>query len=138
MGAQPAHRVEQLRAELPPPLEGAGTGRKTHGRWFVGDRPAQTLISGEDDTARLAAGYLARVGAQRASIRAHAEIKLAALIRQRWEATGLTAHATIVINNLLCSGSTSCPVFLPWLLPPGCSLTVITPTERHTFTGDPT
>ena len=127
-------RAAQLRDQLP---ARTATNRKTHGRWFVGDRPAQALVSGEGDTtAELAAGYLARTGDQRAAVRAHVEIKLAALIRQRWEATGQNATVTLVINNEICEGDMSCFVFIPRLLPQGCSITVVTPTGRQTFTGE--
>ncbi|MGW5051402.1 DddA-like double-stranded DNA deaminase toxin [Actinokineospora sp. NPDC004072] len=129
-------RVEQLRRDLPPPIEGRRSGRKTHGRWFVGDRPAQSLVSGEDKVSDLAGSYLAQFGANLAAIRTHVEIKLAALIRQRHEHTGQTPRVTLVINNEICGGSASCQVYLPRLLPPGCSITVITPSYRQTFTGE--
>ncbi|MGW5054771.1 DddA-like double-stranded DNA deaminase toxin [Actinokineospora sp. NPDC004072] len=131
-------RVERLRSELPPPLDGPGTGRKTHGRWFIDDHPAQTIVSGEDDTADLAARYLARLGSRVPVIRTHAEAKLAALIRQHWETTGEEPQVTLVINHEVCPGRMSCRTYLPRLLPPGCSITVVTPRTRHTFTGDPT
>ncbi|GGS59759.1 hypothetical protein GCM10010171_63420 [Actinokineospora fastidiosa] len=131
-------RVEHLRRELPPPLEGANSGRKTHGRWFVGDRPAQQIISGEDEVADLAQSYLDRIGFRFAAISAHVEIKVAARVRQRWEQTGQTITVTLVINHELCGGPRSCFVYLPRLLPPGCSVTVVTPKSRHTFTGEPT
>lgn len=35
----------------------------------------------------------------------------------------------------VCDGDLSCASFLPRLLPPGCSITVITPTGRQLFTG---
>ncbi|MGW5050105.1 DddA-like double-stranded DNA deaminase toxin [Actinokineospora sp. NPDC004072] len=128
-------KVEQARRELPPPIEGTMTGRKTHGRWFVGNGPVQTLISGRDHTAILAETYLDQLGAERAAINTHVEIKLSAMIRQRWEDTGATANVTLVINNNVCDGDLSCASFLPRLLPPGCSITVITPTGRQVFTG---
>ncbi len=128
-------RVEQLRRELPPRTS---NNRKTHGQWFAGNGPARPLVSGEDQDAQLAKGYLAGIGEDRAVIRAHVEIKLAARIRQRHERSGRTTNVTLVINNEICQGDKSCPVYLPWLLPPDSSITVITPTARQTFTGDAT
>ncbi|MGX7825527.1 DddA-like double-stranded DNA deaminase toxin [Actinokineospora sp. 24-640] len=117
-------------------MEGPGTGRKTHGRWFSGDQPAQPIVSGEDEDADLAGRYLAMLGPRIPTIRTHAEAKLAALIRHHWQTTGETSSATIVINHEICPGRMSCRTYLPRLLPPGCSITVVTPKTRHTFTGE--
>ena len=128
--------MEQLRAELPPPLRRKGTGRKTHGRWFAEGVPPRALVSGEDETSALATHYLDQIGEERAAIRSHVEVKLAALIRRHFDQTGRTANATVVINQEVCEGRSSCFTLLPLLLPPGCSITVYTPTTRHTFTGE--
>jgi hypothetical protein len=133
--------VENLRRELPPPITAAerGTGRKTHGRWVGEDGISRKIVSGQDAVSSLATDRLRRLGIRRTpSVATHAEMKLAAILARRHEATGRPQHASIVINHKPCFGELGCPTLLPWMLPEGCSLTVYAPHYRRTFTGGAT
>jgi hypothetical protein len=68
-------------------------------------------------------------------VASHAEMKVAAIIREQHTRTGQAQHATIVINNLPCEGPFGCDELLPTMLPAGCSLTVHAPSYRRRFIG---
>jgi hypothetical protein len=133
-------QVEKLRRALPPPITAneRGTGRKTHGRWVGTDGMERPIMSGQDELAEIANKALQRLGLRTLSVADHAEMKVAALLRQQFEATGTPQHATIVQNNEPCYGRLGCPAVLPFMLPAGCTLTVRAPNYRRTFTGGAT
>jgi hypothetical protein len=136
-GKLTADQVETLRRELPPPIPPAerGTGRKTHGRWVGADGVPRKIVSGDDRLARAADETLRGLGYQPLAVADHAEMKIAAYLRQRHEKTGSPQHAAIVQNNEPCFGELGCGELLPVMLPEGCSLTVYAPHYRRTFTG---
>lgn len=112
--------VERERAALPPLLK-PGEGRKTHGRWWIGDGgEATSIVSGRDELSKRVDDLLRERGLRQRITRANdAELKLAAHMVDR----GI-AEASVVINNRPCTGRLSCDSLLPVLLPPGSTLTV--------------
>ncbi|MCR3746113.1 DddA-like double-stranded DNA deaminase toxin [Lentzea californiensis] len=128
-----AEQVEALRRQLPPPVQ-AGSGQKTHGRWFTpGSEEARSVVSGEDaesaevwhvlkDTQFPEKGPPITI--------THVETKLA--VRMRRENI---RHASVVINYTPCRMKWGCDNLLPVLLPEGYTLTVYGPNYRKTFTG---
>jgi nucleic acid/nucleotide deaminase of polymorphic system toxin len=132
----PPARVDELRGELPPEITPAerGTGRKTHGRWVGADGRARPVTSGVDAASRRAEHWFRAHGLRPASV-THAEMKIAYVLRRAAERTGQTQHASVVINNAVCSGDLSCARLLPAMLPEGSTLTVHAPRYRRTFTG---
>jgi hypothetical protein len=133
-------QVEKLRGELPQSITATerGTGRKTHGRWVGADGVPCEIVSGQDRLSLAADATLRKLGCQGLSVADHAEMKVAVQLRQQYERTGASQHATIVQNNEPCFGRLGCPQVLPVMLPEGCSLTVYAPNYRRTFTGGAT
>ncbi|KJK44800.1 hypothetical protein UK23_28240 [Lentzea aerocolonigenes] len=129
-------RIEQLRAELPPPVV-RGSGQKTHGRWIAPDGSARSLVSGRDDLSSKVNEALKSQGCPQLPARAadDVELKLAALMRETGETDSRMRHVTLVINNRPCKGDLSCDELLPVILPEGYSLTVHAPNYRKRFTG---
>ncbi|WP_424185909.1 DddA-like double-stranded DNA deaminase toxin [Actinokineospora sp. G85] len=127
--------VETVRRELPPDVR-PGSGEKTHSRWDAGDGEVKSSVSGEDEVAALVRSYLGKMTSRPLAIETHVEMKVAAHLRQRYEATGVPQHGFILINHQPCRGGRSCSFYLPRMLPPGCSLTVHgTGGYCRTFTG---
>ncbi|WP_439661619.1 DddA-like double-stranded DNA deaminase toxin [Lentzea sp. HUAS TT2] len=128
-----AEQVETLRRQLPPPVQ-AGSGQKTHGRWFTpGSMEARSVVSGEDDESAEVWRVLqeTRFPEKGPPITiTHVETKLA--VRMRREDV---KHASVVINYTPCRMKWGCDNLLPVLLPDGCTLTVYGPNYRKTFTG---
>lgn len=129
-------RIEQLRAELPPPVV-RSTGQKTHGRWLAPDGSAQSMISGRDGLSNQVNDALKTQGCPRLPARAadDVELKLAALMRDQGKTDPRMRHITVVINNRPCKGDLSCDELIPVILPEGYSLTVHAPNYRKRFTG---
>ncbi|MEV6242260.1 DddA-like double-stranded DNA deaminase toxin [Lentzea sp. NPDC051838] len=136
LSASPQTRVEQLRAELPPPVV-RGSGQKTHGRWTASDGPSQAMISGRDDLSAKVNEALKKQGCPQLPARAadDVELKLAALMREKGATDPRMRHLTLVINNRPCKGDLSCDELLAVILPEGYSLTVYAPNYRKKFTG---
>jgi hypothetical protein len=130
-------QVERLRGQLPLAIteDKRGTGLKTHGRWVGTDGVVAPITSGEDDWASAADAELRSRGLGQLYVANHAEMKLAAHLRSEHARTGQPQHATIVINNVPCSGIRGCGRLLPVMLPAGCSLTVHAPGYQRTYTG---
>jgi hypothetical protein len=99
----------------------------------------EEIASGEDEFSAKAVKYLIDLGLKkRPWVVSHAEIKLAARLRERHLQTGHPQHATLVLNNQPCPGILGCTALLPVMLPAGCTLTVHGPNYRRTFTGGAT
>ncbi|WP_268844421.1 DddA-like double-stranded DNA deaminase toxin [Streptoalloteichus hindustanus] len=131
--ASDTDQVEQLRGELPPPVQ-RRSGQKMHGRWVGPDGTAHAIVSGHDDvlTPRVN-NVLREAGCPMlpASTAADVELKLAVLMRD----SGIR-HAIVVTNNTPCQGPLGCDTLLPVVLPEGYALTVYGPNNyRRTFRG---
>jgi hypothetical protein len=131
------NQVDRLRRELPPPITAAerGTGRRTHGRWVGGDGVVRSVVSGKDEWSKYVDVVFDRMGESRLAVAHHAEMKVAARLRDRFDRTGEPQQATVVLNHEPCKSWKGCAALLPVLLPEGCSLTVHAPNYRRTFTG---
>lgn len=127
-----ADHVEELRGELPPPVD-FGKGQRTHGRWISarGQRP-QEILSCRDEQAKTVQRLLTEAGCPRRPTRTgDVEMKIAAI-----QATGGPQHTTVVLNNTPCKGDLGCDTLVPILLPKGYTMTVYGPRGyRKTFTG---
>ncbi|WP_158075660.1 DddA-like double-stranded DNA deaminase toxin [Actinokineospora bangkokensis] len=128
-GDRPApHRLDvdgvvRRQQRLPPPVT-PNTGAKTHGVWVKSDGTSGTAISGEDDGVAVVAHYLKQVFSGQLSIETHVEMKVAAGLRATFDETGRTEHVTILLNHRPCPGRRGCAVYLPKILPVGCTVTV--------------
>jgi SCP1.201-like deaminase len=129
--------VDRLRNELPPPITATerGTGRKTHGRWVAADGVTRAAVSGRDDWSDYADKVFTGLGRPNLAVAEHVEMKIAARLRADFERTGQPQHASIVQNQEPCRLRRGCTVYLPIMLPEGCSLTIHGPNYRRTFTG---
>ncbi|MFD8497696.1 DddA-like double-stranded DNA deaminase toxin [Amycolatopsis sp. NPDC059657] len=117
---KPEDPVEKARQELPPPVAGR-RGVKTVGTWFAPGEAGTAITSGRDDRTERVDEILKEAGCDRRPITAAAdvELKLAAEMRDN----GIT-DATVVINNIPCTGKTSCDGLLSIVLPEGSTMTV--------------
>lgn len=117
-----AERADELRRELPPPVNPmTDPGRKTHGRWVGPDGQAHTIVSGKDEDSQAAGELLQRLGmpVRRITKSSDVEMKLAA----RMVRDGIS-QVTVFINNAPCRGQLSCDTLVPIMLPEGATLTV--------------
>ncbi|MEU3624843.1 hypothetical protein BS329_18025 [Amycolatopsis coloradensis] len=113
--------VERLRRELPPGPTPGVRGVKTQGQWFSPGKEAEPITSGLDDRTDRVDEILKESGCTMRPVTAAAdvELKLAAEMRD----SGIT-EASVVINNVPCTGKTSCDGLLGIVLPEGSKLTV--------------
>ncbi|SFR10299.1 SCP1.201-like deaminase [Lentzea waywayandensis] len=95
-----AEQVEALRRQLPPPVQ-AGSGQKTHGRWFTpGSVEPRSIVSGEDAESAEVWRVLQETRFPEKGpplTITHVETKLA--VRMRRENV---RHASVVINYTPC------------------------------------
>ncbi|WP_434451791.1 DddA-like double-stranded DNA deaminase toxin [Lentzea sp. E54] len=115
--------IEQLRRDLPPPVE-PRSGQKTHGRWFtntdVPEAPIRRLTSGVDEMSKAVEQHLTDMGIPALPVTSKdVEIKIAVYMAQK----GIT-DATVTINHVPCKGDFGCDPLVPIVLPEGSSLTV--------------
>lgn len=126
-------RVAAIRRNLPEP-ERPTAGTKTTGRWFTGDGPARSLVSGDGPDARIVHDSLREEGYRHPGppiVTTHVEMKLAAQMRR----DGIR-EATLVIDNVPCAKILGCENLIGVVLPAGYSLTVHgTGGYRRTFVG---
>ncbi|SDU67371.1 DddA-like double-stranded DNA deaminase toxin [Amycolatopsis keratiniphila] len=113
--------VERLQRELPPGPKPGIRGVKTQGQWFAPGKKAEPIASGLDDRTDRVDEILKESGCSMRPVTAAAdvELKLAAEMRD----SGIT-EASVVINNVPCTGKTSCDGLLGIVLPEGSKLTV--------------
>ncbi|MBM7810048.1 DddA-like double-stranded DNA deaminase toxin [Saccharothrix algeriensis] len=130
------HRIEELRQELPPPVE-PGTGQKTHGRWVAPDGSTQTIVSERDQWSTKVNEALTAEGCPKIPVitDGDVELKLAARMREEGPVDPAMRHVTVVINHVICQGPLSCDTLVPVVLPEGYTLTVHGPGYYKQFTG---
>jgi len=117
-------RADELRSELPPPVQKGGAHQKTHGRWLTpnADAEAQTLTSGKDEMSQATEQFLRNNGlAGRGMPSAVYDVEMKLAVHM---ATNGITHAAVTINNTPCIGPFSCDRLLPKILPPGTTLDV--------------
>ncbi|HTV01356.1 MAG TPA: DddA-like double-stranded DNA deaminase toxin, partial [Luteitalea sp.] len=97
-------RADELRSELPPPVQKGGAHQKTHGRWLTpdADAEAQTLTSGKDEMSQAAEQFLRNNGlAGRGMPSAVYDVEMKLAVHM---ATNGITHAAVTINNTPCIG----------------------------------
>ncbi|WP_328450737.1 DddA-like double-stranded DNA deaminase toxin [Amycolatopsis sp. NBC_00438] len=121
----PKERLDELRAELPPPVE-QGRGQKTHGRWVDTRGRVHAMVSESDEWKEKVNAVLTGEGCPRVPIAraSDVELRLAAMMREKGESDPGMRHVTLVINNVPCRGPYSCDRLLPVVLPDGYTITV--------------
>ncbi|MDX2972364.1 DddA-like double-stranded DNA deaminase toxin [Kribbella solani] len=129
--AAPGRRISdeegrRLQRKLPRREDIPVTSPKTRGTWVDENGNEENLVSGEHDEFEAVKDFLRERGLLPlkgdVTTPSHVETKFAMRMRLR----GLK-HETIMVNKLPCKGRWGCETFLPYILPPGSTLTVFGP-----------
>ncbi|WP_168200990.1 DddA-like double-stranded DNA deaminase toxin [Allokutzneria sp. NRRL B-24872] len=117
--APPRDLIDQLRAELPPPVV-PRSGQKTHGRWIGPDGTAHAEISGRDAKYERAIQFFKDMRVSRIPSKASdVEMKLAVHMR----VNGIRS-VVLLVNHVPCPGPLGCDALIGVILPKGYTLTV--------------